>query len=367
MKSKYLLSAALVFSLSAASVSAQERNRTDAGTPSPTQQAPIKLSGGGKGSTGGIKPEGQIVGTAPSTQDPKKVEDKGVSGGVLPSPVVKEVPTEYKKSKSVVEDFPKGKVDWTQQFVEAEGTGIINTERFKNPAQARAMAQRAAIVDAQRNLLEIVKGVDITSETSVKDLMLESDEISTSVQGIIRGARQVGKAKVVEGAVIVKMRVPLYDENGLGPVVVKGMEEHEAAHPEQKAEVSPLVGGTQASLGNSLVASNGVAGEGMKNVAFNLLNGKLNPQMFPVVYDKEGKVVFDLKKIYDPSKGQFPKLLQAGKEIMGAAGFSKGTEVIDIIQQSDGKFVLADTQKSSTWQKIGNIAATVGKFLLMLL
>ena len=44
-----------------------------------------------------------------------------------------------------------GQINWTTQFIEAEGEGIIDNERFKNPAQARALAIRAATVVAQRN------------------------------------------------------------------------------------------------------------------------------------------------------------------------------------------------------------------------
>ncbi len=50
------------------------------------------------------------------------------------------------------------------------------------------LSKRAAIVEAQRNLLELIEGVRITSGTTVKDMTLQSDVIGTRVKGMIRGA-----------------------------------------------------------------------------------------------------------------------------------------------------------------------------------
>jgi hypothetical protein len=54
-----------------------------------------------------------------------------------------------------------GNVDWTQQVVRCVGIGAPNPDL---PAAAqRAAALRAAKVDAFRNLLETVKGINLTS------------------------------------------------------------------------------------------------------------------------------------------------------------------------------------------------------------
>ncbi len=57
--------------------------------------------------------------------------------------------------------------------------------------QARLMAERAAEVDAQRRLLEQIKGLRLTSDTLVRDFVAESDEIRTSASGIVIGASKV--------------------------------------------------------------------------------------------------------------------------------------------------------------------------------
>lgn len=67
------------------------------------------------------------------------------------------------------------------------------------PGQARAMARRAAQLDAYRNLLELVKGVQIKSGTTVEDFMLRDDRIKSRVEGILREARIVEEDFLPDG------------------------------------------------------------------------------------------------------------------------------------------------------------------------
>jgi hypothetical protein len=74
-----------------------------------------------------------------------------------------------------------------------------------NPAQERAKARRAAKVDAWRQLLEMAKGVQISSTTTVQDFMLVNDSNRARVEGIIRGAREVDTRYMPDGSVEVDM------------------------------------------------------------------------------------------------------------------------------------------------------------------
>jgi hypothetical protein len=73
------------------------------------------------------------------------------------------------------------------------------------PAQARLMAERAAKVDAYRQLLEYLKGVAINSTTTVEDFMARDDQIRTRVEGVVRGARVVDRRFNRDGTVEVDM------------------------------------------------------------------------------------------------------------------------------------------------------------------
>ncbi|HKI73147.1 MAG TPA: hypothetical protein VJ998_00770 [Pseudomonadales bacterium] len=73
-------------------------------------------------------------------------------------------------------------------YVEAKGMGTVDMSKTVNKIQAKLLAKRAAKVDAQRNLLEEIDGVRVTSGTTVKDAQLESDIIANRVKGLLKGA-----------------------------------------------------------------------------------------------------------------------------------------------------------------------------------
>lgn len=267
-----------------------------------------------------------------------------------------------KSAAPVVEKTGNGSINWTEQFVEAKGQSVIDTVRFKNIAQARAMATRGAVVVAQRNLLEIVKGVNIVGETTVEDMITTSDVINTKVEGMIKGAQQVGEAKLKDGLIEVTMRVPLYSSNGIAPIVMDEVKEITDKIDSASKQQNPTPPTTQSDTSKSvMVGSN-------KKIAFNLNGKKIDPSMFPLIVDEKGNLVFDFSKVYDINKGQFPKYLQLSKDVMNSLGFKKGVEVIDLVQGKDGKLVINEKTKSKLkWDNIKRIATQIGKFALMLI
>ncbi len=77
-------------------------------------------------------------------------------------------------------------------------------------AQAKALALRAARADAMRKLGEKIQGLAITSTTTVKDFVTESDVIKTAMQAFLLGMREVGRPTYSEdGVCTVKMEVTL--------------------------------------------------------------------------------------------------------------------------------------------------------------
>ena len=63
--------------------------------------------------------------------------------------------------------------------------------RGMTPAQAAIMAQRAATLVAQRDLIERYAGSFLSSQTQIKDFVAESDRILSKTGGLIKGARVV--------------------------------------------------------------------------------------------------------------------------------------------------------------------------------
>ena len=71
-------------------------------------------------------------------------------------------------------------INWTKGLIACEGESATGQESFA--------AKRAAVVVAQRNLLEVIKGVRIDSQTTVRNGLVGNDVITSRVQGVIRGA-----------------------------------------------------------------------------------------------------------------------------------------------------------------------------------
>ncbi len=101
-----------------------------------------------------------------------------------------------------------GKIDFSTQVITAVGIGAPPANPA-NPAQARAMAERAAQVVAYRNLLEAVKGVRVDSTTLVENFMVTSDVIKTEVSGIIQGAMVMDKKYMSDGSVEITVGMKL--------------------------------------------------------------------------------------------------------------------------------------------------------------
>ena len=80
-----------------------------------------------------------------------------------------------------------GSIDWIAMQIRATGMGVAGPKAM-NMAHARILAKGAAKVVAQRNLLEVVKGVHIDSETTVQNYMVQDDTITTRIQGVLKGA-----------------------------------------------------------------------------------------------------------------------------------------------------------------------------------
>ena len=116
----------------------------------------------------------------------------------------------------VEELVPGGAIDWSGKTVRARGTGVLDPGNSDRD-QARLLAERAAVVVAQRNLTEIIKGVRVDSDTRVKDLMAERDTAYRRVEDIVKAARRRVPARhdSLGGTVEVEIECDLYGEAGV--------------------------------------------------------------------------------------------------------------------------------------------------------
>jgi len=73
----------------------------------------------------------------------------------------------------------------------AVGYAVVSSQPGRTDAQKRLMAIRSARMAAMRELAEQIHGIQVDSNTTVIDLMVQNDTFRAVVKGIIRGAKTV--------------------------------------------------------------------------------------------------------------------------------------------------------------------------------
>ena len=197
-------------------------------------------------------------------------------------------------SQGVVAQMEKGSVNYSEQTISAIGIGFVPTNAV-NAGQARRMALRIAKQDALRQLIEIVNGVTLTSETTMSGAMVD-DVINTKVRGFIRGARQVGQPKYLsDTSVEMEFSVPMsgISDNMLPPVTAA---QQAVQNDQQQVSQSTATGG----ITGVIIDARGLSAR---------------PAMAPRILDQNGNA------IYGP--GTYDRQYAVSN---GVAGYSKTLE-----------------------------------------
>lgn len=120
----------------------------------------------------------------------------------------------------VVQTMGAGQIDWTNGQITVTGSGAAPNRAGMSAGQKRLMAQRAAVADAYRQLAELINGVNVDSETIVKDFVTESDVIRTRVSALIKGAKPGKPRYMSDGTVEVDVTLGVYGNNSLSAAMV---------------------------------------------------------------------------------------------------------------------------------------------------
>ncbi len=184
---------------------------------------------------------------------------------------------------SVVQKVGHGEINWSKKTVTATGSGAANLK--DGPvAVARLNAERAAKLDALRNVIETIQGIQVTASRSAGDVM-SNGEIRSRIQGMAQGFKVVDTKYYSDGSVDVVVQMPI-DENLTNALVEK---------PKKPKKV---------------------ATEGAANWTGLVVNARglgLTPSMAPRVVDETGKEVYGTEVVSE-------KGLKQG----GIVGYVKG-------------------------------------------
>lgn len=88
-------------------------------------------------------------------------------------------------SKEVIDKNGNCQINWTEGYILCEGESA--------EGQSKYAADLSAKVVSQRNMLEVIKGVNISSDATIKDGLESSSIIKSRVEGVIRGVEIVSK------------------------------------------------------------------------------------------------------------------------------------------------------------------------------
>lgn len=169
----------------------------------------------------------------------------------------------------VVQKLAHGEVNWSTRMVTATGSGAASLKPNQVPAAARLKAERAAQLDALRNIIETLQGVQVTGKRSVGDLM-SNGEIKSKVEGFARGFKVVDTRYYSDGSVDKVVQMPMTNELN-------------------ETLMSAAVGGKKAKKKISLNTSGEAKASGL------IINAKglgLLPSMAPRLVDEAGKEVY---------------------------------------------------------------------------
>ncbi len=110
-----------------------------------------------------------------------------------------------------------GIINWITGYASASGTGVPPANSV-SLAQARAMAIRAATVDARRNLFGLIRAVQVDAQTTIRDAMEADNSVLEKVRGFLQNSQIVDTAYMSDGSVAVTVGLSL--RGGLSSAVL---------------------------------------------------------------------------------------------------------------------------------------------------
>ncbi len=212
------------------------------------------------------------------------------------------------QSSFVGEQFERGSINYSERTIQATGIGFI-PENVINAGQARRAALRIAKQDAMRQLIEIINGVVVTSETTMSNAMFD-DVIKSRVQGAIRGAIQIGEPRYLSDTSIeVTYEVPM---SGISDVITPPTGFLSAP--------VPVAGGTAPPTETAAPTTSAITG-----LIIDVSGLGMRPAMSPRILDQNGGVV------YGPGNYTREYAIQNG-----VAGYAKGLDRAQIDDRVKG-------------------------------
>ena len=182
--------------------------------------------------------------------------------------------------------------------------GYIQVTGSSEEGQTRYRAIRSATVIAQRDLLEVIQGLSLFGATTVKDGMLGSDHIKTTVSGVIKGAQKCGeKWHSDTGHAEVCMKIYIRGKGGMFDIILPLMKE-EHMMPQSLPSYEPRMvveemggGATGSAERQPIVARPSEIGNPHDGLIIDAADYSFRPALVNRIITQNNEVIFDPSKI----------------------------------------------------------------------
>jgi hypothetical protein len=231
----------------------------------------------------------------------------------------------------------EGTVDWQGQVIKATGSGAPDM-RSLSPAQARLGAEKAAQLDAFRNLISQAKGIHISSEKTVGDAMAK-DEVKGRVEGVVKGFKVVKKRYYSDQGVEMDVEVPL---SGIAQAVLDA-----SGTPVEAVAVKA----TEGRYSGLLVDARGLG---------------VQPVLAPRILDASGKVLYASEMMgIDARKDAVPARYFKSLDQATHAPALGGTPLLLKAQKAQGSDLILADAEARALEQLSSKALTEGRVAIV--
>src|SRR5574344_398629 len=176
----------------------------------------------------------------------------------------------------------QGNVDWENGVVTATGYGVA-PENVTRAGHEKILARRAAIVEAYRNLGEIMQGVNVDATSTVSNMMVASDVINTRVTCLIKNAKITDEKYNDDGTYEVTMQIRMFGSTGsLSSAVLP-----------QHTTTTPFTSPEKTNVNKQQITTTGI----YTGLIVDCREMGLRPAMSPVIKSANGESIYGYKNL----------------------------------------------------------------------
>ncbi len=202
------------------------------------------------------------------------------------APPFSDMPSGY---EPFVAKHPHGEINWGEGYVIAEGLAAI--QKGDTPEQVELLSKRAALIDAEANILEIIYNIRVDSENMVREAVDKNKDIFFKIEGMIQGAEVIEEFKK-DNIYKVKIKVPITGVKGLG-ITCYQLAGKEAPLPSEIPEAKPAE--SEETKMPELAVSDELTG--VTGVIIDARETDFEACLYPIIITEQGMEVYSVEHV----------------------------------------------------------------------